>query len=672
MTAAARLLAALALAWAWAWGRPALAADPFGVVTVDLRPQAGEVPTHICVVSQDRGPRARTTLGEFLASEPSADATLLVRPQAWDGVEGGATDCTGTDGTSCAARVELPQGAGRASDLWAACTADSLLSVERARHPRLLVLLLEHLEGSPPAIESLNLTGGVATVGVRAELRRIIVTARSLGGHYAPHERAYRAERSGTDSTLVVLPITPRCRAIDLVLPGARLRTDDRARLRVTANGSDLDVESCVGSLRGTSRVTVQLPGAPVDAGALEVFLAPREGEPPGATRFGGRWEGAWPPGRFELVAEQVGFWWQPPACIYPRDECPVAVLDGGAACSATAIDGKCRYTCPGQVDEAQILEIDFPVAVTFTKSSPAQSWNDVLQRPGQTLGSYVGGEQTYLRAEIGGWKTRTPGSRIDAFEILGNDGTTRRYGVGGAKSLDVQVPGATCEPVRYELVGDRHYVEGVAVIEDGRLDFGDPHRTARILSFNLVLLQGGGLSIIPNRAPNVRTEAYFAGLAQLAASFRPRRPALARLAIELRVGGMLGQWGYYGPESVGDDERRVRTKLAWARFLFEPAIVVDVVHPLAISAGLGVGSSWPIDGADVATTDRFPLILAPSLDARFSVRRWLSFVAQGRAVLLEKTSLYELPRGGGGGDPRQVLRGTVGLYGLYGVQLSF
>ncbi len=665
----ARCFALALVAMAWLVSAEARAADPFGVVTVDLRPQAGEVPTHICVVSQDAGPRTRNKLAEFLDAKALDDGTLELLPEAWGASERNTDSCTGEGGASCVPRLKLPLGSDKASDLHAACSADSLLSAEGSERPRLLVLLLEHLEGSPPAIESLNLTGGVATIGVKANLRRIVVTARSLGGHYVPHERSYRAERSGLDSTLIVLPITPRCRTIDLVLPGARVRSDDRERMGLRVYGSKLDVVSCIGPLRGSSKMSVRVPRAPSEGGSLEVFIDPREGEQPAATRFGGRWDGAWPPSRFELAAEQIGFSWQRPECVYPDNECPVAVLEGGVECSSTSLEGSCHYMCPGQVDDSQIVEIEFPVAVTFKKDGPRQTWTDILQRPGQTLVSYVPGDQIYLDAELESWSTRVPGSRVSDFEILGNDGSVRRYGVGGADTLHVHVPGATCEPVRYKLVGDRKYKEGVAEIRDGKLDFGAAHQTARLMSFNLMLAQGGGPAIILGRAPNVATEVYFVVEAQLAASFRPRKAKYSRVAGELRLGGNIGQWGFYGPETVGDDPRRVRSKIAWARFLIEPAVVVNVVHPLALSVGVGVGSSWPIRGADVATTDRFGLILAPSLSARFYVRRWLSFVLQGRAMFLERTSLVELQPDG---NLQRNSRDTVTLYGMYGVQLNF
>lgn len=652
-----------------AYATPARAAGDFGVVTVDLRPQTGEVPTHICVVSQEKGPRTRNSLGDFLGSEPLDDATLAVRSKAWGGTEDSGTRCTGEGGASCVPRVELPQGSSKASDVYAACTMDSLLSAERARHPRLLVLLLEHLEGSPPAIESLNLTGGVATVGVKANLRRIVVTGRSLGGHYVPHERAYRGERSGQDNTLIVLPITPRCRNIEVILPGARVREDDRKRMRVAVANRHLDVDKCVGPLRGSSRMSLQVPMTSADEGGLEVFIDPREGERPAATRFGGRWDGPWPPSRFELAAEQIGFTWRRPECIYPVDVCPRAVLDGGVECTPTSIEGACHYLCPGSVDESQVIEIEPPVVVTFEKEDPRQSWTEILQRPGQTLTSYVPGDQIYLDAEIGDWQTRIPGSRVGDFEILGNDGSVRRYGVGGAKTLRVHVPGATCEPVRYELVGDRNYKEGVAEIRDGKLDFGDAQKTARLLSFNLNVSQGGGAALIAGAPENVKTEVHFNVLVQLAMTFRPRNPKYSRIAGELRLGGMIGQWGFYGPETVGDEKRRIRSKIPWARFLVEPALVVNVAHPLALSAGLGIGSSWPIRGEDVPTTDRYPFILVPSLDARFYVRRWLSFVLQGRAIFLERTSLIELQPNG---ELQQFFRPTVSLIGIYGVLLNF
>lgn len=662
------LLVALAVLL-WLVAGPAWAADPFGVVTVDLRPQAGEVPTHICVVSQGPGPRTRNALADFVDGKVLDDGTLRVLSEAWGRAGKAPRSCTGEGGVSCVPRIELPQGAEASAGLHAACAADSLSSNGGSDDARVLFLLLEHLEGSPPAIESLNLTGGVATIGVTANLRRVVVTARSLGGHYTPHERSYRAERSGLDSTLIVLPITPRCQSVDVVLKGTRVRSGDRERMRLAVHGQWLDVDSCIGALRGSSHMAVQIPRAPPEGGSVEVFVDPREGERPTATRFGGRWDGQWPSSRFELSAEQIAFTWERPECIYPENSCPSAMLADGVQCSATSVDGACQYLCPGEVDTSQIIEIDFPVVVTFKKEGPRQIWTDILQRPGQVLTSYVPGDQIYLDADLGDWKTEIPGSRISGFEILGNDGTVRRYGVGGARTLNVHVPSATCAPIRYELVGDLHYKEGVATTKDGRLEFGDARKTARILSFNLTIAQGGGAGLISGAPPNVVTEYYFLGQAQLAANFRPRQAKYARVAGELRLGAHIGQWGFYGPETVAANPRRVRTKVAWGRFLFEPAVVIDVVHPLSISAGIGLGSSWPLQGSNVPTTDRFSFILAPSIDARFYVRRWISFVLQGRGVFFERTSLVELDANG---DLDRKLRRTVTLYGLYGVVLNF
>ena len=94
----ARLLAMLLFAIAFLLTPTrAHAAKPYGVVTVDLRPEVGEVPTHLCVVSQGKGPRTRQALAELLrapaAADGSAEATeehsadpLILDPATWGGI----------------------------------------------------------------------------------------------------------------------------------------------------------------------------------------------------------------------------------------------------------------------------------------------------------------------------------------------------------------------------------------------------------------------------------------------------------------------------------------------------------------------------------------------------------------------------------------------------------
>lgn len=702
--------------WLWLWlvavvvCLPSVvhAAKPYGVVTVDLRPEVGEVPTHLCVVSQGKGPRTRERLsdivlasvdegtpadadgGELGASGEADDlgdlGHLIMDPAAWGG--DADTRACEADG-ACLPRVELPSADIQARDLWVACTTDSLVSDRSPRDPRVLVMMLEHLEGSPPLLESVKLTGGVVTVGVQADLSRIVVTARSLGGHYDAHGRAFRAEESSDSSELVVLPIAPRCHGVEVELPGVRLRESDRDRLVLRANESSLDPETCVGPLRGSTRMRVEVPRAE-GFGRLEVELPPTEDERPTTTRFAANWDTAWPEGHLRLQPHRIAFVWSPPACLWPTGTCPEATIEGGITCSSTALDdGSCQYLCPGDSPDSpdssdEWVELAPPLAVTFGKDDPDQRWTEFLQRPGQTLSSYVGGDQIYLTADISDWRTDIPGNRISHVELLDHDGGVRRYAVsdvslgasglaGPAASRDelrILAPGASCDPLRYRLVGDRRYQEGSAAVEDGQVRFGNVHKSARLLTFNIVLAQGGGPAIAyQDPPPDVTNPVYFTVLGHLAANFRPRNPKWSRVAYEVRIGGTVGQWGYFGPGSIGDSPRRVSNKVAWGRILFEPAIVVDVVPPLSFGFGVGLGGSWPINNRDVVNTDRFAFIVSPSLDARFAIRRWVSLILQGRVIFGEETRVAtdiiadlvrfeQFP--------------NVSMIGLYGLEFSF
>jgi hypothetical protein len=661
---------------------PALAhaAKPYGVVTIDLRPEIGDVPTHLCVVSQGKGPRTRQPLSELLrapsgaeqaaSEQPPADA-LILDPATWGG---SADDSTCEADGACVPRVELPLAGSHADQVWVACTSDSLVAepaaAEGTSEPRVLVMMLEHLEGSPPLLESLRLAGGVATIGVGADLSQIVVTARSLGGHYEAHSRAFRAEEGTDRGELVVLPIAPRCHRVEVELPGVRLRESDRERLVIRANEIELDAKTCVGPLRGSSSMRVTVPRAS-GFGRIEVELPPVEGETPTATRFAGSWDQAWPEGEQRLSPHQIAFLWSPPACVWPTGTCPAATLEGGISCEATALeDGSCQYLCPGSASAEEWVDVSPPVEVTFEKQNPDQRWNETVQRPGQVLSKYVDPTQIYLDADLSSWRIDVPGSRISHVELLQNDGTTRRYAVSDVKQLRILAPHASCDPVRFRLAGDRRYLEGSAPVQDGAVEFGRVHKTARLITFNILLAQGGGPAIALGGAPrDLADPVYFTAIGQLAANFRPRHPRFARVSYELRLGGTIGQWGYFGPGSIGDDPRRVTTKLPWARLLFEPAVVVDVIPPLSFSFGVGVGGSWPINNRDQRETDRFQFVLSPSADARFAIRRWVALVIQARAMVRERHVVaIEIV-----GDAPVVKQfPNLSLLGLYGVVFSF
>ncbi len=664
---------ALALGLALVGGEAAAAVEErYGVVTVDLRPEGGEVPTHICVASEAPGPRTRARLADHLVEGPGVAGpegrTWPVRASAWGGEgEPAALACGG----ECRPQVLLPSRFARASELHVACAADSLIAEDTAQsEPRLLVMMLEHLEGSPPAIESVALTGGVVTIGVQANLRRIIVTARALGGHYEPQRRSVRAEAASGESKVIVLPLAPRCQWSEATIPGGTLRERDRPRLDLRIGGAAVDAGRCLGERRGDGRLRVLLPRVePGRSGALDLAIAgdPEGGVDPG--HFGARWSGPWPPASMPLQAHMIAFTWRPPECVYSTSACPRAMLESGIVCASERAGDACRYRCPGEVEGADPVALTPPLTVHFEKDDPRQRWSDILSRPGQTLGSYVTGDTVYVHADLRGWRKDTPGSRISHLEVLGADGSVRRFPVAGVDRLRIPLPAATCEPLRHRAIGDRTYQETFAEIRGGEALLAKPERQARIMTFNLLLAQGGMIAAIRDAPAAISAPSYFVVLGQLAARFRPRRPRFARLAGEIRLGGTIGQWGYYGIETIDDDPRRTDRKPVWVRFLVEPALVVDIVHPVSMSAGVAIGGSWPLRSADVRDTGRFGPIVAPSLDVRLAIRPWLALVLQGRVTFGERTAVTAAL------SQTQAVRRelpTTSLAGLYGLLVSF
>ena len=671
-------LLAFALVWlvpGWSWAGP----PPYGVVTIDLQPERGEVPTDVCVVSQVQGPRTRTQVhGGLLGA--SGGGTARARSYAlaesfWP--HGGADQTSCGEGSGCAAQVSLPP-ARSGQDLWAACATDELLDetasdVER----RLLVLVVEHLEGSPPIIEALRLTGGIVTVGVRARLDDIVVTARSAGGHFLPTPRSVRATDAGADAKLIVLPIEPRCDWLPVEIPGRDLSAAAPSDLRVHVHGLEVDAGVCTAPVPGTRRRQILAPRAANQGRIALRWDAPSEASSTaaGPAHFEAEWSGAWPAETLRLEPRQVDFTWRRPACVYPTDACPAAVVEGGVACTVEGDAEGCHYRCPGDevADADPSLSVETPLTVTFRdqRSAQDQRWTQILVRRGQILEGFVEPDRIYLEADVSDWERTVPGNRVTHLEVLGNDGSVRRYTLDGASTLSLRAPEAGCEPLRYRLVGERFYKERTAEVRDGKVWLDPPEASVRSLDFMLVILQGGGPAYAMGAPLELSNPIYFNGLAQISASWRPRKPKLSRLAVELRLGGTIGQWGYFDEQSYETlpEPIQVRERVIWARFLVEPALVVDVWGPFALGVGLGMGSSWPINSKETDNTSRYRFVVAPSAEGRIRVRKWLYLVAQVRGVFREKTFIA---LDDGAGRFRREEFDTISVLGLYGLGFRF
>ena len=683
-----RIIAGLIACLVWFVAAPALADDRYGVVTLDLRPTAGEMPTHLCVVSETKSARARDRLWDLVVDEPErvgtaggTETTLWrVQPKAWSGEADSAEKQKCADGPigDCRPRVELPPGLTKANDFYAACTYDTLADGGATDDPRPLFVLLEHLEGSPPRIESIRLTGGVATIGVDADLDRVVVTARSLGGAYLPHRRSERglreqalegASSSRARDVVVELPLVPRCQTVELTLPRTSLQPEDRERLAVRAHGVLLDVDKCVGPLVGTEVLQVRLPQAPLGVGAIDVELGARPRRP--GARFGGSYAGAWPEAPFPLRFKQISFRWRRPACIYSDAECPSVTLDNGTTCDATPTKIGCDFLCPGTVDDSTV-DLELPIDLTFEKEGPVQRWEDTLARSGQTLSSYVPADDIHLDANVNSWETDAPDNQISQVELFGEDGTARRYGVTHVPNLQLLVPGASCEPVRFRPVGDRHYDEGIANVSNGKIEFGAPQRTARRIAFNLLLAAGGGPAWSTYNDGETSPSLYFTGLGMFAIEIRPRKPKLSRLAVEVRFGGTLGRYGTV--EEVPDDTEvpdptptTAGRDTGWARLLLEPGLVFSAHQRVAIGMGLGLGVSLPFRSQQEVIGDNLRFIASPNVDLRFRVRKWIKLVVQFRGVVNEQTIKQGKPEGTATAKDR-----AGSFMTLFGVQATF
>ncbi len=698
-------------AFVWLWAAVALAQDPHGIVTLDLRPDGGDTPTHLCVVGQTKSARLRERLRELL--EPGDEKVIAaggteatvwrVRPKAWDGSDASAERqrCSTNPVGDCRPRVELPASLASATDFYAACTVDSLAEGGAIEDPRPLFVLLEHLEGSPPQVTSIRLAGGVATIGVDADLDRVVVTARSLGGAYLPHKRSERGvdenngegTSHGNASVLVQLPLTPRCRIVELTLPGIVLSEADRSRLRVRAHGVDLDVQKCVGPMTGREVLQVRVPQAPLRVGSIDVELRWFKGRP--GAQFGGRYTGSWPETPYALHFKQVTFRWRRPACIFPEGKCPDATLETGTVCVATPTPSGCDYRCPGTVDDAAI-DIALPQKVKFEKAAPDQSWTDTVARAGQQLTSYVDASEIYLSANVSNWKTDIPDNRVSGVEIYGEDGEAHHYGIGALPEQDderagdggpkaktprdfrLKVPGASCEPVRFRPTGDRHYDESVAQVTDGKLRFGKPENTARRIGFNVTLAVGGGPAFSTYRERGAPSQVYFSGLGMFALEIRPRKPKFSRIAVEARFGGTLGRYATTldqtldEPNDGVDGGKAIPAPLStqtvgWARLLAEPGLVVSAHERVAIGAGFGLGLALPFRSAENLVGDRLRFIYSPNVDLRFRVRRWLKLIVQFRGILNEQPFAQGRPIGDA------TSKSWSGSFlTLFGVQASF
>lgn len=671
----------------------------YSEIQLDLRPEPGaDVPTHLCVVSEARGPVARQKLYEVLERNGKSRA-LLIDPKVWDGDAGSMESqrCGEDPITDCRPQLELPPKLADTGELFVACTADLSAEGGSAVEPRPLFVLIEYLNASPPQVESVRLGGGVATVGVfGASLKGVDVTARTLGGHYSPDTRSARGivEGDGRESTASVkLELSPRCRQIEVKLPRFKVKPGDRASMSVRVHGKAIDVDKCVGNLVGTNVIQVRVPPAPLGVGSIDVEIAGTGG----TARFGGDYETRWPSVPFVLVFNQVSFTWRRPQCIYPENECPVARLEGGTTCTGEVIppDGPgrrspgCSYRCPGEYSEETAVDISLPAQVEFEKSSPTQTWTDTLAKNGEELTSYVSSDEVYLGGSINDWRTSVPDNSISAVEIYGEDGSVRRYSVSHVDRLVLKVPSAviqaqnrTCEGVRFRPVGDRSYDELVGSVSDGNIEFGNPERGARRLNFTVTLAAGGGPAWFRGVDP---PPIYFTGLGMFGVEIRPRRGPLSnRFAAEMRVGMTLGTWGVTeqeeqtiteppgrippGQEETTTTEETVdkETRIGWARVLFEPGMSVSLHERVALGVAFGLGFSLPFRQREAELTGAsLNFIYSPNAELRFRLRRWLRLILQFRYMGGERG--FRIPAGSTASDEPEspVAQSFIVLAGL-------
>ncbi len=245
----------------WLFALDARADQRYGKVSLDLQAGNAEVPTHLCVVSASRSDFADKRLWTVLEPDPDEVASSTgrtskswrVKPSVWQGDQASVDNrrCADDPITDCRPRVELPGELARQTDLYVACRADRLTEGGAAKEPRPLFILLEFLGGSPPEIESIDLAGGVASIGVfGASVDQVEVTARSLGGHYLPHQRSQQGQRVGREvktqgprRTSIRLDLESRCRVLNVRLPRNRVTPDDRDRLSVRVHGISIDVD---------------------------------------------------------------------------------------------------------------------------------------------------------------------------------------------------------------------------------------------------------------------------------------------------------------------------------------------------------------------------------------------------------------------------------------------
>lgn len=616
------------------WGS-ALAARDFGVVSLELRAEGGVVPTHVCVATGAASARARHRLDGLLgAAMPGVGARPLdlgalgvVAPEAGcltDGVE------------ACAPQVVLPEAWSDPERVHLACAVDALATPEAAAGaPAVVVVQLEALEASPPPIDSLRVAGGVVTLGLAADVRRMTLTGRVVGGHFAAERTAVRAEASGPDELLLALPLAPRCRTVDLGLPATRVPPSAWAEATATLDGVPLDVAACLAPAPGGGRVSARLPRvAPGATGALSLrFPEALATAPQGLAAW---WTGPWPSADTALQVTRFGFSWRRPDCVAPREACPAVWLPSGEACVARSTDTGCAYACPGEgggPEEGVALPVDVALE---TRDEARLRWSALVRQPGDVVTSYAEGAPVPLQVDTSGWAVDVPGARVRYLELRTSDGVTRRYPVGGGGPLRVPVAGATCDPVRYRFLGDRVHEEGLAAVVDGRIEVPAPRTSARVLSFEVAALAGGslGLSDLPDGIDGVTGRSHFTGLVQLVGRFRPRASPWSRLGVEVRLGGSLGQWGRLdGSPRTKDGERllEIEDKPLWGRVVGDLALVVDLTPVVALGVGGSAGGGWPVASDERLRTGSaaFGGVL---LDLRFQARPWVALVLQGRS----------------------------------------
>ncbi|AUX33515.1 MULTISPECIES: hypothetical protein [Sorangium] len=630
--------AALALLFGLALERSASAQDNKGPgtgfrIALNLEGDPGDFPSHVCVISVAREGITldRNRDSQISLSVPEPEIRSRTGEPDQRGPKGGeaiGVSCLDERGP-CEPKISIP----RDTDNHRLVCAKNTRETKQPWRVAVIHLREVRYDGGTASanlspIDQPRLDGNVVTLSVRSVISKaktIDLVGAVIGGHYA--ESSYRPME--TDSAKIALgeaapsvrgimrlPLIPRCRTHEIVLPPGTREVSARAHLETGREPFSCDVH-----LDTSRQFKMRIPYV-AERTTKRVVVVASDDRGATSARYTGTWIDFEPPPAIELKHTMVRFSWKRD-CLYPKTvSCPaVTVVSTGLACrsapSGSAPD-VCDYVCgsvetgktrraqrPGAGGRAARYEPQFsmPARLRFARPKSDEAWEDTLAYGNQLLSGFVSAADRRVDVSLRRWGTSEEVSRllhrraagIEWLVVRGPTGTEHYVRPEPDSAARLWIPGVSCGDVfSFRIVGERAYHDDEVKVTEGVIEFPHPESQEIIFLRDIAL---GGIADLARRNPAFPAgdewELDWFGFVRGVVGLRPRGTAVQ---IELRASFMLGSHLYYPLRAPGELAAAPHSEdVLFSRSMLEAGVFWIAWPKVHLGGSAGLAVSAPI-----------------------------------------------------------------------------